>query len=396
MLPSVVVISFPREHRTSPPPIPMRPPRLRLRTLVPIALSLALSGCRGERAEVTLAPPRLEDGWRVSTPAAVGMDSATLARGYAHMARDRELRTATSLLVVRDGILVAEGYFGEGARERLNDTRSVTKSVTALVLGIAIEEGEIRGVRQPLADFYPEHLGPGADPRKRAITLEDLLTMRSGLRWDEHANRDRHPLGMYRALDGIRYVLWFPAEEAPGTVFRYSTGNSQLISGVIRRGTGRTPAELARERIFAPLEIDSVRWATHADGNSYGGVRLWMTSRDMAKIGQLALQGGAWEGRRIVPARWMEMSTRAHAVSPEGPYGYHWWVRPRGFAAAGYGGQYVYVVPSERIVVVMTADPNTGRHIGFDALERLIDEYVVGAVRSAPGAGVGGSSSATP
>jgi CubicO group peptidase (beta-lactamase class C family) len=313
------------------------------------------------------------------------MDSATLARGFSHVASSREFATATSLLVVRNGTLVAEGYFADGQRDKPNDTRSVTKSVTSLLIGIAIRDGKINGVRQPLSDFYPEYLRPDTDPRKRAITLEDLLTMRSGLRWDEHANNDRAPLGMYRTMNSIRYVLQFGAIETPGRVFRYSTGNSQLLAGAIRRGTGNTPFELARERIFGPLGITAARWATHADGNSYGGVRLFLTSRDMAKIGQLCLQNGVWEGRQIVPAEWIATSTRGHSISAYGPYGYHWWVRARGYTAQGFGGQYVYVIPGRQLVIVMTADPNVGHHIDFGPVERLIDEYIVGAVRPVPG-----------
>jgi CubicO group peptidase (beta-lactamase class C family) len=341
---------------------------------------MMLAGC-GPARDVSFAPPDLRDGWGVSTPGAQGMDSATLARGFEHVARSRDFRNATSLLVVRNGVLVAEGYFGGARLDTRHDTRSVTKSVTSLVLGIAIADGTIRDVRQPLSDFYPEHLGSGADERKRAITLEDLLTMRSGLRWNEHAHDDRDPAGMQRSMNSIPYVLHFPASEMPGRVFRYSTGNSQLLSGAVRRGTGKTPFELARERIFGPLGITGAQWATHADGNSYGGMRLRLTARDMAKLGQLCLQNGAWNGRQLVPAQWIAASTRPHSVSAYGPYGYHWWVRPEGYAAQGFGGQYIYVVPDRRLVIVLTADPNAGHHVGFEPMERLIAGYIAGAIR---------------
>lgn len=342
---------------------------------------MMLAGC-GPAPDVSFAPPGLRDGWGVSTPGAQGMDSATIARGFEHVARNREFRNATSLLVVRNGALVAEAYVRGARRDTRHDTRSVTKSVTSLVLGIAIADGTIRDVHQPLSDFYPEYLGPGTDARKRAITLEDLLTMRSGLRWSEHEHGDRDPLGMYRSMNSIPYVLHFPASEIPGRGFRYSTGNSQLLAGAIRRGTGKTPFELARERIFGPLGITGAQWATHADGNSYGGVRLRLTSRDMAKLGQLTLQNGAWKGRQLVPAEWIAASTRPHSVSAHGPYGYHWWVRPDGYAAQGFGGQYIYVIPAHRLVIVLTADPNAGHHIDFEPMERLIAEYITSAIRA--------------
>lgn len=358
----------------------MRPRVSITRSVGPLA-AMMLAGC-GPAPDVSLAPPDTGDGWRVSTPGVQGIDSPTLARGFQHVARSRDFRNATSLLVVRNGAVVAEAYFGGADRDTRHDTRSVTKSVTSLVLGIAIADGKIRDVRQPLSDFYPEHLGSGVDARKRAITLEDLLTMRSGLRWNEHAHGDRDPLGMYRSMNSIPYVLHFPASEMPGRVFRYSTGNSQLLAGAIRRGTGKTPFELARERIFEPLGIIGAQWATHADGNSYGGVRLRLTSRDMAKLGQLTLQNGAWNGRQLVPAEWITASTRPHSASTYGSYGYHWWVRPDGYTAQGFGGQYIYVIPAHRLVIVLTADPDAGHHIDFEPMERVIAKYITSAIQS--------------
>jgi CubicO group peptidase (beta-lactamase class C family) len=346
------------------------------------ALAALLAGCGGASpTSVTLKPERADDGWRVSTPATEGMEPAVLARAFDAIARQRNLRTVHSLLVVRHGALVAEGYYGGFDRTRLNDLRSVTKSVTSLLVGIAIARGDLPGVRQRLAAYYPAETGRGADPRLQAITLEDLLTMRSGLRWDEHAHGDLDPVGMYRTRNSIQYVLDHPMEEEPGKVFRYSTGNSQLIAGMLTRSTGKSVSSFAEENLFKPLGITRFQWDTHWDGLNYGGVRLFLTARDMARIGQLCLQNGRWGDRQLVPADWIRISTAPHAQGLDGPYGYHWWVRPQGYTAQGFGGQYVYVFPAEQIVAVLTADPEAGQHIHFGPAEKLFVQHIVGAVR---------------
>jgi CubicO group peptidase (beta-lactamase class C family) len=152
----------------------------------------------------------------------------------------------------------------------------------------------------------------------------------------------------------------------------------------VQAATGQRLSEMARARLFAPLGITGERWDAHRDGTTYGGVRLYLTARDMARLGELCLQGGAWNGRQIVPAAWIAAATAPHSTSPEGPYGYHWWVRPLGYTAQGFGGQYIFVIPRHRLVVVMTADPDAGRHIGFGPMERLISETILRAIRPAP------------
>lgn len=336
-------------------------------------------GCGGaEPSSVSLAPAAAEDGWKVSTPAAQGMDADVLAQAFHHVETSPELRTVYSLLVVRNGVLVAEGYFGEGSRTRENDVRSVTKSVTSLLVGIAREKGFIRKLDEPLARFLPEYVDSD-DPRS-AITLEDLLTMRSGLRWDEEAHGHLDPVGMYSALDSVRYVLQHSMIEEPGEVFRYSSGDSQLVAAALWRATGESPARFAEKHLFTPLGITRFRWEAHRDGLSYGGMRLFLTARDMAKIGQMCLDRGAWEGRQVVPSRWIETSTREHVRWTGGAYGYFWWVRPQGYTAQGWGGQYIYVLPSARVVVVMTADPNEDRHLPISPVEDLIERFVLRSI----------------
>lgn len=350
-----------------------------------LALLLVVTACadvrEGVGGVVTLAPPARADGWPVSTPAVEGLDSATLAGAFRTVEAEDGLATVRALLIVRHGRLVAEGYFHGAGRDTLHDVRSVTKSVTSLLVGTAIARGELRGPAERVGERLGDLLADAADPRKRAITLGDLLTMRAGLRWSEHARRDHDPLTMYRAVSSAGYVLAFPMDGSPGQTFTYSTGNTQLVSAMMTRATGRTLAELAATRLFEPLGIRDVRWERHPDGLSYGGVRLFLRARDLARIGELALRGGRWGSRQLVPADWLRESTRAHVATADGGYGYGWWVRPRGYTAQGWGGQYVYVLPDLDAVVVMTADPDRGVHLDFDVVERLVDRHVRAARR---------------
>jgi CubicO group peptidase (beta-lactamase class C family) len=338
-------------------------------------------GCGGaEPSSVSLAPAAAGDGWKVSTPEAQGMDPDRLAGMFRHVEESPEHRTVHSLLVVRNGFLVAEGYFGDGSRTRLNDVRSVTKSVTSLLVGIALEKRFFRGMEERFVRFLPEYVDEDDAPR-RSITLENLLTMRSGLRWDERAHGGLDPGGLSLSGDSVRYVLQHPVREEPGKVFRYSTGDSQLVAAMLWRATGLPPVRFAARHLFRPLGITRFRWDAHPAGLSYGGMRLFLTARDMAKIGQMCLDRGAWEGRQIVPASWIETSTREHVRASDSAYGYYWWIRPDGYTAQGWGGQYIYVLPEERVVLVMTADPTKkDRHIHFGPVEEMIERFVLGSL----------------
>jgi CubicO group peptidase (beta-lactamase class C family) len=343
--------------------------------------ALLTHGCAPEHGAVTLAPPATADGWAVSTPAAEGLDAATLAGAFRAVEEDRALATVRALLVVRHGRLVAEGYFRGAGRDTRHDVRSVTKSVTSLAVGTALARGELRGVTETVGGRLGDLLAADRDPRKRAITLEDLLTMRAGLRWSEHGSHDRHPATMYRARSSAGWVLAFPMVTAPGRTFNYSTGNTQLVSAMVARATGRPLAQVAAARLLEPLGVRDAAWGRHADGLSYGGTRLFLRARDMAKLGELCLRDGGWGGRQLVPATWIRASTRPRVALAVGGYGYGWWIRPHGYAAQGWGGQYVYVLPGEDAVVVMTADPNRGVHLDFPVVERLIERHVRAAVR---------------
>jgi CubicO group peptidase (beta-lactamase class C family) len=279
-----------------------------------------------------------------------------------------------SVLVVRNGYLVAERYtppYQEGTRHELF---SVTKSVVATLVGIALEERRIAGVEAPLAELLPERDLLRSDSQKAAITLEDLLTMRAGLAWTEG---NPAYAAMYRSSDWVNSVLNLPMAEEPGSRFNYCSGCSHLLAASVQNATGRPLLDYAEEKLFGPIGIRQVAWDTDASGMPIGGWGLQLTPREMAKLGYLYLHDGSWEGRQVVPADWVRASVARHtATDSELGYGYQWWVYPRhsAYLARGRGGQLVVVLPDRALVVVFTADIDDDK-----LLFELIEEFIVPA-----------------
>lgn len=334
-------------------------------------------------------PAVLDDGWAVAAPADVGLSPDAVDAVYRRFFSEGEFYNAQALLIVRDGRLVAEGYArGPGDRPRLHHVQSITKSVTSLVFGILHDDGVFADVHEPLGTVLPDS-SFGGRPEAKEITLHHLLTMSSGLELDNH--RFAVELLMRRPRNQDRYLLSRPFYAAPGERFRYRDADPQLLSYAIQARTGRTLEDHAVERLFRPLGIQDHHWEENADGVTLGGAGLWLRPRDLAKLGQLVLDRGVWDGRQVVSADWVARSTGVQIeVGEEDPvtsgfaYGYYWWIVPEleAFTAWGHGGQYVFVVPGARLVVVMTALPDSdNRNVGgelkdFLPLVRTLADHV--------------------
>ncbi len=258
-------------------------------------------------------------------------------------------------MVAAGRTLFEERWDGGGPGDAVN-IKSASKSLISALVGIALERGDLASLNTPVAELLPEAFA-GADERKRSITLGHLLSMQSGL--ESTTGTGYGPWVSSR--DWVRHAVARPLVAAPGSEFIYSTGNSHLLSAVLARATGKPTREFAREVLLEPLGI-SASWSQDPQGTDFGGNELRMTPRALARFGQLYLQGGAWEGRQLVPAAWVAESTSRHAEGwPDryGAYGYLWWLppgRPGGaFMAVGYGGQFLYVVPEREMVVVITS-----------------------------------------
>ncbi|MCC6801222.1 MAG: serine hydrolase [Anaerolineae bacterium] len=320
------------------------------------------------------------DGWRTAAPEDHGVDPAALDRLRAYL--DEQYPHLDSLLVVRNGVLLREDYKRGAGPDDLRNVKSVTKSVLSALVGVALDTGDWPDIHEPIGSFFAGHFASIADRAKRAITLEDLLTMRSGLEWNEWGGTT---LQMTVSPDWVRFVLERPLAHPPGERFSYSTGDTQLIAAALQQASGMTLLDYADLYLFSPLGITARRWASDPQGVTIGGSELALRPRDMAKLGLLYLSQGQWEGRQIIPADWARVSTEPHlTVVPKDAsgrpplcYGYLWWLRPQerlgSFIAVGHGGQFIYVLPALDLVVIMTGDLKTAPEIFND--NRMIREF---------------------
>ncbi|GAA4451942.1 serine hydrolase domain-containing protein [Phytohabitans houttuyneae] len=245
----------------------------------------------------------------------------------------------------------------------LHDVRSVTKSVVALLYGIALGDGLVPEPAAPLLASFPEYPDLAADPDRARLTVEHALTMSLGLEWKEEipyngpANAE---IAMEMAPDRYRFVLERPVAEAPGVRYAYCGGASALLGGLIARGTGRGLADFARDTLFAALGIDRFEWIAGPDGVVSAASGLRLATPDLARIGQLVLAGGEWDGRQVVPANWLTaMLAPRLPIEWGGMYCYQWYsgemAGHRWVGAMGNGGQRLTILPELDLVVAIAA-----------------------------------------
>jgi len=332
------------------------------------AILLALLACSAGAPDAGPSP-RATGDWKHSTPAEQKLDAERLDR-LVDALRENEIRNIHSLLIVRNGRLVLEEYFKGHDAGELHELQSVSKSFTSALVGIAIDRGEIEGVHEKVLAFFPDMEGiDNLDDRKRRMTLEDLLTMRSGTDYHESGPDSPHFQLNRMNREWTKFILDRPMISEPGTSFRYDSGAVILTSAILQARTGMHADAYAETHLFAPLGIERARWYRNAEGHPHTGGGLHLRSRDMAKLGLLYLRKGGWEGTQILPASWVAESL-SRQVKLEGQsnrvvgYGYWWWVLPPApggsgtqdiYGAFGFKGQYIFVVPEYDIVVVVTA-----------------------------------------
>ena len=287
-----------------------------------------------------------------------------------------------SLLVSQGGRLTLEHYARGNRAERLANIKSASKSIISTLVGIAIARKLIRGVDEPIVRWFPE-LRKDPDARKQAITIGDLLSMRSGL---ESTSGDRYGTWV-GSRNWVRYALDRPMVSDPGTSMEYSTGTSHILSAILTKVTKTSTHQFASDALARPLGISLARWPRDPQGIYFGGNEMLMTPRQMVKVGELYLNRGRVRGRQVVPADWVETScvprTRSR-FDPDREYGYGWWIQDfaghRGCFAWGFGGQYIFVFRDSALVIVVTSstavsDDRWGyRRQLFDLIERRILE----------------------
>jgi len=303
------------------------------------------------------------DGWQISSLASEGFNESSFRTAVIPLFDECNYITATSMVVVRNGKLVAEAYMRDfQGRYQKRQIQSATKCITSLVIGIALEKSYFTDLDQKLYSLIPEAFDE--DVRKREITLRHLLTMNSGLKFSNEEIAEE--LFMKRPKDINRYILSKPLFAMPGAGFNYRDCDPQLLSGAIRKQTGLPLDSIANKYLFKPLGITDYFWERNADGDSWASEALFMRPRDMAKIGQLVLNKGKWNGDQLVSEEWIDLSTSTQSDPNAGQpadkrvtFGYYWRIQPGGVAieANGSGGQQILIIPGKNLVIVYTCEP---------------------------------------
>lgn len=380
------------------------PLHLRFASTLPPTLALLLAGVAAPALHPLAAQaPWPTEAWAVASPESQGLDREPL------VTLDRDIRAGQygyvdRLVIIRNGYRVMSeryprdyGTVSRGMRGPIgcgsdactapadvhefnyyhpefhpyyrswdvHTLQSVTKSVTSALIGIAIRRGEIAGTQVPLLSFFADYDLSHVDPRLRRATLDDLLTMRTGIEWhetDRPLDSTNTTLQLELSRDWIRFTLAQPMDADPGTKWAYNSGGSHLMSAIVRQATGQTVDRYAEAHLFAPLGIRDYHWKRTPTGlpDTEGG--LYLEAEQLAKIGYLYLQDGVWDGRRVLPEGWVREST-ARRVDRVGfrdwGYGYQWWRLDRSdvevWAGLGFGGQFLLVLPQHGIVAVVNS-----------------------------------------
>jgi len=355
-------------------------------------------------------PLQTEDGWITASFESVGLYEAPFLELLDGL-NTIENHGLHSLLIVKDSKIVFEEYFPGEKFELaqytgkmgfdMNDRHtlaSVTKSIASALVGIAIDKGFIESVNQSVSDFYPQHLDIfESSAQKRNLTIQDLLTMRSGITWDDESTSYSLPTNdmyqIWRDPDPIRFILEKDIYATPGTVFDYENCNTNLLGDIVHQASSKMLDQFAQEYLFSKLGITDYKWQYLRNNVVFCSGEIRMLPRDMAKFGQLFLNRGEWNGEQIISQEWVDRSTATYtnlsqefdSSGYEDGYGYQWWTWDKihgknfsAFMAQGWGGQWIIVYPEYDIVIVSTG----GNYYGSPPLpiSRIIVDYILPAL----------------
>lgn len=350
-------------------------------------------------------PEQTGDGWETASLSDVGM-SENLIVDLIDRIRINLYQNVHSIVIVKDEKLVFEeyfpghdfGYYGENYhgtainydRDTLQNTHSATKSITSALIGIAVDEGFIDSVETKISAYFESYLSL-FDEEKEKITVEHLLTMTSGLQWNEwdvSVSQSNHDIVRFNtSADPVNFILSKPVVSEPGTSFYYNGGGVDLLGDIIRIATGMRVDHFSEQYLFGPLDIDRYEWQRLRSGMIACHGDIYIRPRDLAKFGFLFLNNGVWKGRRILSEEWVKKSTEKHLslnLSWADSYGYLWWQKSysynnqvvESFKAMGWGGQEIIIFPSLDLVVVFTGS----NYVSNPPCDEFVSFYILPAV----------------
>lgn len=347
--------------------------------------SVFLYSCTIEQsteAEVTI----VSYPWQTGTPASVGLNDTLLNGGMTVAVQGGFIH---SILIIKNNKLVSANYFRGSGPNTVHDIKSVTKSYMSAFVGIAIDKG-LFTLDTKLTDFFPTIKAHPADPRINNITVRHLLTMTSGLKSDAQIYPD------LSITDYTNYILSYPLDNDPGTVYSYSDAGAYLLSALITKAAGQNTYEFANSYFFSPLGYELQGWVKTAAGVPIGGSTMLFTPKNLAVLGLLYLNGGRLNGKQIVSANWVNTSTTDQmnwtneemgAIKKLG-YGYLWWTGEvngrKIFSALGYGGQFIFCIPDADMVIAVTSNNEVYSSTANEQTQRIlgiISEYFIPAIK---------------
>lgn len=337
-------------------------------------------------------PKKLNDGWEVSSLQDEGIDVAGIEEVSREIRDIDSYENVLSMLVVKNGKLVHEEYSPYCQRNTLHWLASITKTVTSTLIGIAIDKGFIESVDAKLYELLPQFADQFEDPQKRKVALKHIMTMTSGLWWNEQVsynNPENSEWQMVESEDWMSYVVSRPMRSEPGEIFYYNTGGIHLLSAVIKSVSGQYAHQFAEKYLLHPMGIYAYQWNKDpmgypCTGGTDGGIGL--RTRDIAKFGWLFLKDGKWKGKQIISEKWVREAPTTH-VTTKGrgrSYAFNWMTGRRIIhgkrfeftASFGYGGQTLYIVPEYDLIIVFTCELS-GRDSGVNRLVKKTFEAII-------------------
>lgn len=351
-----------------------------IKLILTLSILWCLSACWEEHHAVIVLhePPSLNDGLSIGSFHEVRLDSAKLLV-LIRKITGNEFKNVNSLLIYKSNKLVLEEYFNGSNVDQIHTMQSVTKSITSLLVGAMADRGLMDDLHRPVIDFFPEYNLENMSDWKEEMTVANLLTMQTGINWSEnpYAGSNLQTLNE-SSMDWVKYVLDQPMRESPGTVWQYNSGGCIVFSGLIKNVTGKSADQFCKEVLFNPLGITAHLWAhSRYNGIPHTGGGLSLRARDMLKIGVMVLDSGKWKGQSVFSPAWINASTQRHATTQgrgnyPAYYGYYWWLLPRSMhlgddhgddiiTASGAQGQWIFVLPKDKMVVAVTGSGQNGK-----------------------------------